>query len=130
MSILINLGHRRRWLLSVTYAASLIVFLIDIRSADILAFGPCYMPLVATGLFYQDKRAVWVLAAIASAMVIIGAFVPGIDPDIVHLAVNRALSLGAIMVAVACVQYVRSVQERIAARTAQVEASERPSGGA
>jgi hypothetical protein len=111
-----------RWLVPAIYAASAVVFAIDITSADILAFGPCYMPLVATALFHRDRRAVWVLAAIASAMVIVGAFVPSIDPDTLHLAVNRVLSLGAVLVAVVCVRYVRSVEEQMEERMGSASA--------
>src|SRR5882724_7132395 len=79
------------WIVAAIYAGCLTAFIADLTSADTLAFGVFYVPLVATSVFHHDKRAVWVLTALACAMVIIGAFIPSIAPDVRGLIWNRAL---------------------------------------
>jgi hypothetical protein len=103
-----------RWLVPAIYAACLTAFIIDITSTDTLAFGVFYIPLVATALFYRDKRAEWVLATIACVMVFIGTFIPSIDPDILGLALNRALSVCVVLGTAIFVQHVRSIEDKLA----------------
>ena len=105
--------NRTRCLVLMTYIACLSAFIVDITSTDTLAFGVLYIPFVATALCYRDKRAVWVLAACACAMVIIGTFIPSIDPDTVDLAFNRAASIVVVLGTAVLVHHVRSIQDRL-----------------
>jgi hypothetical protein len=116
MSVLVGTryGNCLRRLVPAIYAACAIAFIVDITSTNTLAFGVLYIPLVATALFHRDERAVWVLSAIACIMVIIGTFIPSIDPDILDLAINRALSIGVVLGTAVFVLYVRSIENKIA----------------
>ena len=80
--------------------------------------------LVGTAVFHEDRRAVWVLAAIASAMVVIGAFLPSIYPDLTILICNRALSLGAVFATALFMHHARAIQDRLTDQTLRAEAAE------
>ena len=124
-------GHNGRLtaaLVLAIYLGCLGAFVADMVSVTPLAFGVFYAPLVATGIYYDDKRAVWVLSAIASAMVILGAFFPSIYPDVPTLLVNRGLSIAALLATAAFVWHGRRVQDRLAAQTDRAEAAERIKG--
>ena len=60
------------WLALTIYAGCLVAFLADLRSANELAFGVFYSPMIVTAVFYRDKRAVWVLTAIVFLYVCFG----------------------------------------------------------
>lgn len=124
-------GHNGRLtagLVVAIYLACLGAFVTDMVLVSPLAFGVFYAPLVATGIYYDDKRAVWILSAIASAMVILGAFFPSIYPDVTTLLLNRGLSLAAVLATAAFVWHGRRVQDRLAAQTDRAEAAERIKG--
>ena len=118
-------GRWASWLVPVVYLVCGIAFLADVTSTDTLAFGVFYIPLVGTAVFHRDKRAVWVLTAIACVMVLIGAFAPSIDDDLHLLAWNRMLSIGAILATAAFVRHARVVQDQLAEQTSRAEAAER-----
>jgi signal transduction histidine kinase len=113
------------WLVPAIYAGCLAAFIADLTSVDTLAFGVFYVPLVATAVFRRDKRAVWVLTAIAFAMVTIGTFVPAIAANLTELLWNRALSLCAILATAMFVWQARSIQDQLAEQTSRAEAAER-----
>jgi len=120
-----------RWatgIVAAIYAGCLTAFIADLTSADTLAFGVFYVPLVATSVFHRDRRAVWVLTAVACAMVIIGAFIPSIAPDVRGLIWNRALSICAVLATSAFVWHARRVQDQLAEQTRRAEAAERIKG--
>jgi hypothetical protein len=100
-----------RWLLPVIYCGSLTAFTLDMTVINTLPFGVFYVPLVATALYRRENCAVWILAAMACAMVFIGSFSPSIDPDTFDLAVNRALSIGAVLGTATLVYYRRPLEQ-------------------
>jgi signal transduction histidine kinase len=118
-------GRWTTWLVPAIYAGCLAAFIADLTSADTLAFGVFYVPLVATAVFHRDKRAVWVLTAIACAMVIAGTFIPSLAPDLRALVWNRALSICAIFATAMFVRHARSIQDQLTEQTSRAEAAER-----
>ena len=118
-------NRKAAWLVPAIYAGCLAAFVTDLTSADTLAFGVFYVPLVATAVFHSDKRAVWVLTAIACAMVVVGSFVPSIASDVGGLIWNRFLSLCAIFATAAFTWQARLIQEKLAEQTRRAEAAER-----
>ena len=80
----IGARHRRWavWLVPAIYAGCIAAFVTDLRSSNTLAFGVFYAPLIVTAVFHRDRRAVWVLTAIACAMNVIGAFFPDVAKDV------------------------------------------------
>ena len=113
------------WLVPAIYVGCLVAFIADLTSADTLAFGVFYVPLVATAVFHRDKRAVWILTSIACAMVIVGGVFPSIAPDLKGLIANRALSICAVLATAMFVWHARSIQDRLAEQTGRAEAAER-----
>ena len=121
-------GAWSSWLVVLTWTGCLAAFVTDLASANTLAFGVFYMPLVATAVFHRDRGAVWVLTAIACVLVIIGSFLPHIAQNVDELVVNRVLSICAILITAAFVWRARLIQDRLEEQTAQAEASERIRG--
>jgi signal transduction histidine kinase len=120
----IQQGRWATWLVPLIYAACLAAFVADITSTNTLAFGVFYTPLVATAVFHHDKRAVWVLAAVACAMDILGALLPSIASDVPELVQNRALSICAILATAAFMRHARSIQDQLAEQTSRAETAE------
>jgi hypothetical protein len=100
-----------RWLVPAIYCGSLVVFTLDMTVVNTLPFGVFYVPLVATALYRRENCAVWILTAMACAMVFIGSFSPSIDPDTFDLAVNRTLSIGAVLGTATLVYYRRPIEQ-------------------
>jgi signal transduction histidine kinase len=123
----IGARHRRWaiWLVPAIYAGCIAAFVADLMSSNTLAFGVFYAPLVATAVFHRDRRAIWVLTAIAFAMNIVGAFLPDIANDVWGLVENRVLSTLALLATAAFTWHARSIQERLAEQTERAEAAER-----
>jgi signal transduction histidine kinase len=113
------------WLIVTIYAGCLAAFVADLVSANTLAFGVFYAPLIVTAVFYRDKRAVWVLTGIACLMVMVGSYFPTLAVDVKELIENRALSILALIATAAFTWHARTVQERLAEQTARAEAAER-----
>jgi signal transduction histidine kinase len=113
------------WLVPAIYAGCLIAFIADLTSATTVAFGVFYAPLIATAVFYPDKRAVWVLTVIACAMNIIGAFLPVIASDVWELVENRVLAILALVATAAFTWHARTIQDQLALQTRRAEAAER-----
>jgi signal transduction histidine kinase len=122
----IGARHRRWavWLVPAIYAGSIAAFVADLMSADTLAFGVFYAPLIATAAFHRDRRAIWALTAIACAMNVIGAFIPDIANDVWGLVENRVLSTLALLATAAFTWHARSIQEQLAEQTERAEAAE------
>jgi two-component system NarL family sensor kinase len=118
-------GNWARWLVPAIYAGCITAFIADLRSANELAFGVFYAPLIVTAVFHRDKRAVWVLTAIACVMVVIGSVFPDVAKDVTELVVNRALSILALLATAVFVWHARIVQEQLAEQTSRAAAAER-----
>ncbi|MSO99967.1 MAG: HAMP domain-containing histidine kinase [Acetobacteraceae bacterium] len=131
-NLLVNIFHdlnarHGSWatgLVVTIYAGCLTAFLADVASTSPLAFGVFYAPLVVTATFHEDKRAVWVLAAISCVMVVLGAVFPALNPDLEVLLLNRFLSIVAVLATAAFVRHGRSIQDRLAEETERAEAAE------
>jgi signal transduction histidine kinase len=100
-------------------------FVVDLLRDNAFAYGIVYTPLVGTSVFHRSRRSVWVLAGIASALVVIGAFLPVVDDDLPDLIANRIISIVAIFATAMFLNYAREIQERLAAETRRAEAAER-----
>ena len=124
-SVVARHGRWAAWLVPGIYAGCIVAFIADLTSANTLAFGVFYAPLIATAVFHRDKHAVWVLTAIACAMNIIGAFFPTVDKDVYNLVGNRALSTLALLATAAFTWHARSIQEQLAEQTRRAESAER-----
>lgn len=107
------------------YLGCVLAFLTDVFQEVYVAFGLFYLPLVCTGVFYENRAVVWRLAGLACAMVAVGFFLPNINPDWLASLTNRVLSVIAITLTATLVSYARQVQDRLAAQTARAEAAER-----
>jgi two-component system, NarL family, sensor kinase len=112
-------------LVPAIYAGCITAFIADLRSANELAFGVFYAPLIVTAVFHRDKRAVWVLTAIACVMVVIGSFFPHMATDVGELFENRTLSILALLSTAVFVWHARVVQEQLAEQTRRTAAAER-----
>ncbi|MDR3532906.1 MAG: HAMP domain-containing sensor histidine kinase [Rhodopila sp.] len=102
-----------------------LAFLSDLARDNTFAYGILYAPLVATAVFHKRSYGVWILAAIACACVVIGAFVPSVNPDLPDLVANRLLSILTILATAVFVRHARGIQERLAEETRRAEAAER-----
>jgi signal transduction histidine kinase len=122
----IGVRHRRWavWLIPTIYAGCIAAFVADLLSSNVVAFGVFYAPLVATAAFHRDRRAVWVLTAIACAMNVVGAVLPDIAKDVSELLWNRMLSTFALLATAAFTWHARTIQERLAHQTERAEAAE------
>jgi signal transduction histidine kinase len=118
-------GKWSLWLVLAIYAGCLAAFIADLASTNTLAFGVFYAPLIATAVFYRDRRAVWVLTAIACGMNVVGAFLPVIATDVAELAENRALSTLALLATAAFTWHARKIQDQLAQQTSRAAAAER-----
>lgn len=118
-------GRWMAWLVPAIYMGCLAAFVSDLQSANTLAFGVLYTPLVATAVFHEHRHAVWWLTALALAMVLIGSFLPHIAHDVRQLVANRVLSAAAILATAVLVWRARIVQDQLAAQTVRAEAAER-----
>ena len=119
------LPRSARRLVPVIYLASFLLFIFDLFRVDVLAFGLFYTPMVATAVFHKARYSVWILSALAIAMVIIGIFVPTMAPNHSDLIGNRMLSILAIIATAVFIQYARDTQDRLAEQTRRIEAAER-----
>lgn len=114
-----------RRLVPFIYVVSVLAFVSDTQRDNMLAYGIIYTPLVATAVFHQRRRGLWILTGTTCLMVVIGAFVPAIGSDLPDLVGNRVLSIMAILSTAAFVYHARETQERLAAQTRRAEAAER-----
>lgn len=114
-----------RRLRPLIYIGCGLAFLKDLTQSDTLAFGVFYMPLVSTALLSRDRRMVWVLTGIAMSMVLVGTFLPEVNPRYYELVGNRALSLLAITATALFVLQAQKTQQRLAEQTRRAEEAER-----
>lgn len=113
-----------RWLVPVVYVISALAFLFDLQRDNTLAYGIIYSPLVATAVFHKGRAGLWVLTVVTCLLVVVGAFVPAISPDLEDLIGNRVLSIVAIGATAAFVRHARDTQDRLAEETRRAEAAE------
>jgi predicted PurR-regulated permease PerM len=118
-------GRSAQWLVPVIYLVAAITFILDIVSANTLAYGLMYAPLVATSVFHKKRSSLWILTCIACALAVIGAFFPLISPNLSDLMGNRSLSILTILATAAFVQHTRDIQDR----TDQDSGTEQPHRG-
>jgi signal transduction histidine kinase len=114
-----------RWLRAAIYVVCASAFIADLTNDAPLAFGVFYIPLVTTAVYHRDPRAPWWLAGLAAIMVVIGYFVPSINPDVVGSLLDRGLSLAAIFTTAYLVNYGRQVRERLDAQTTRAVEADR-----
>jgi signal transduction histidine kinase len=114
-----------RWLRLVIYVFCAAAFVADVTHQDILAFGVFYIPLVGTAVFHRNPMAPWWLAAVATTLVIIGFFAPGLDTEIVAGLTNRVLSIVAIVITAYLIHHEGQIRSRLAAQTERAEAADR-----
>ncbi|MFL5255692.1 MAG: sensor histidine kinase [Rhodopila sp.] len=125
-SLLANMyGRSARWLVPLLYLLSAAAFVADIKRDNTLAYGVIYTPLVATALFHRGRAGLWILTVATCILVIVGAFVPVVNPDLPDLIGNRILSIMAILATAAFVHHARAIRDRLAAQTSRAEAAER-----
>ncbi len=119
-------GSWPRWLVPLIYLGCLIAFIADI-SVEIfyVPFGVVYIPLICTAVFHKNPRGVWYLACLATAMVVVGFFLPVVAPHVGHGVFVRAISVMAIFITAALVRHARTIREKLAAQTKRAEAAER-----
>jgi signal transduction histidine kinase len=114
-----------RHLRPVIYLACGLAFLTDLMDSDTLAFGVFYIPLVCTAVLSRNRRSVWWLAGISVAMVVVGAFIPSVNPDHYDLIGNRALSVAAILATAALVSHTWRIRECLTEQTRRAAAAEK-----
>jgi signal transduction histidine kinase len=118
-------GRPTRWLVAVLYVLAGCAFFLDVVRDNKLAYGIIYAPLIATAVLHRRRSGVWLLSAAASLMVVAGAIIPEVNPDLPDMIGNRVLSILAIIATAAFVQHARGIQERLAAETRRAAAAER-----
>jgi signal transduction histidine kinase len=114
-----------RWLVPVLYVMSAAAFVADLTRDNMLAYSIIYVPLVATSVFHRGRAGLWIITAVTCILVIVGAMVPVIHPDLPDLIGNRILSILAILATAAFVHHARTSLERLAVQTRRAEAAER-----
>ncbi len=114
-----------RKLVPMIYVVSALAFISDLARDNTLAYGIIYTPLIVTAVFHKHRVGLWYLTGVACLMVVLGAFVPMIDPDLPDMIGNRLLSVMAIISTAAFVYHSRETQDRLAAQTRRAEAAER-----
>ncbi len=117
-----------RWMVPLVYVVCAAAFIFDLTRDNVFAYGIVYTPLVGTAVFYRSRRAAWALAAIAIAMVVIGAFLPVVNDDLPDMIGNRFLSVLAIIATAIFMNFARSIQDRLAIETNRAEEAERTKG--
>lgn len=121
-------GWQERWLRRARPFVFLLcgaAFLSDLLISQTLAVGVIYIPMVCTALLNRSRRGVWWLTGFAVAMVVVGTFFPDINPNVIDLIGNRALSVAAIVLTGALVSHAWKIQEGLAAQTRRAEEAER-----
>ena len=118
-------AQRRRWVIAGIIAAAGVVFAADMLTDRLLAYGVAYLPLVCTAAFHRDARAPWWIAGLTTLMVVLGFFLPVINPDVIASLTNRGLSLLAIWVTAMLVRYERYVRDRLIDQRRRAQAAER-----
>jgi signal transduction histidine kinase len=123
---IVNVYRRSaRWLVPLLYLLSAAAFVADLKRDNTLAYGVIYIPLVATALFHRGRAGLWILTVATCLLVIVGAFIPAVNPDLPDLIGNRILSVMAILATAAFVHHARAIQDRLAGQTGRAEAAER-----
>lgn len=114
---------RRAGLLGIAYGLAALVFWFDCTVNSPLAAGVLYIPLVLTAGQARRPGAVWILAAIACVLTLIGGVYPIVNTAMVSI-VNRLLSIGAILLTASLVAEQHRANARLAAAIARANAAE------
>jgi signal transduction histidine kinase len=75
-------------------------------------------------VLHRERRSVWIVAAAACLLVVIGALYPVINADLLDLIGNRVLSILAILATALFVAHARDIQERLEEQTRRARAAE------
>jgi PAS domain S-box-containing protein len=98
----------------LTAILAALVFIFDLSMPPGVGIGVTYMALVVLGAWTDDRRVVFVLAATATALILLGFYFPqGSGPPMVALA-DRALALVAAWVTALAIFERRGVQHSLA----------------
>src|ERR1700744_186090 len=111
-------------LVCIVYGFTITAFVADFLSNNNLAYGIVYAPLVATSVLHRERRSVWIVAAAACLLVIIGALYPVTNSDLLDLIGNRVLSILAILATALFVAHARDIQARLEEQTRRARAAE------
>ncbi|MEJ0016115.1 MAG: HAMP domain-containing sensor histidine kinase [Acetobacteraceae bacterium] len=112
------------WLQIAIYLLCAGAFTADLLEDVSIAFGVFYIPLVATAVGHKDRRAPWILACIATALVSVGFFTPRITSDIAPALLNRLLSIAAIFTTAYLIHHERHVREQLDLQVSRAEAAD------
>ena len=124
-TVTVPMGHWLRRMRPLIFCACALAFIADLTHSDTLAFGVFYIPLVCTAVLHRNPRSVWWLAGLAIAMIVVGMFVPEVNPDLFELIGNRVLSVIAILMTAALVSHAWRIRGSLAEQTRRAEAAER-----
>jgi signal transduction histidine kinase len=102
-----------------------VAFVLDILHSDTLAVGIAYIPMVCMALLNRSRAWVWWLTAIGIVLIVVGTFLPEINPNLLDLIGNRLLSVIAVLLTGTLVSYAQKIQERLAEQTRRAEEAER-----
>src|ERR1700742_2394741 len=86
-------GRFVRRLVPVIYILTGVAFVADLMQDNVLAYGIIYTPLIATALFHQHRRGLWLLTLCTCIMVLLGVFIPVVNLDLATSITNRVLSI-------------------------------------
>ena len=114
-----------RTLRAVVYTVCAAAFVVDLTCDTPVVFGVFYVPLVATAVYHRDPTSVWWLAGAACVLVVAGYFWPFVGADATSSVINRALSIGAILITACLIHHERQIRERLAEQTIRAEAADR-----
>jgi signal transduction histidine kinase len=120
-----HFGQVARWLVPLVYLGVVAAFIADVSRTNTLAYGIAYVPLIGTALLHRRRWTLWGLTGLSIMMIIAGALLPAIDPDLLNLVSNRLLSVVAILVTAVLVYHAHDIQDRLAAATRRAETAER-----
>ena len=112
------------WLAGFIYLACTAAFIGDLTHDITWAYGVLYVPLVCTAVFFRNPHCVWWLAAIASAMIVLGSMFPVMDVSAI-MVVHRLLSIAAILTSAVLVRLARTMRDLLERQTLGAQAADR-----
>lgn len=112
------------WLGGFIYLACAGAFIGELTHDVTWAYGVLYVPLVCTAVFFRNPHSVWWLAAIASAMVVLGSRFPLVDVGALSVE-HRLLSIAAIFTSAALVRLARTMRDTLERQTVRAQAADR-----
>jgi len=118
-----TIGFRQAGLMAVVALLTAAVFWVDVTSDFSLAAGVFYVPLVLAATHFRQPRVLWALMATACGLTAIGFVLPRPGFDLVPV-VNRALSIGAILLTGLLVRQQQRTNAQLAAASARADAAD------